>query len=130
MFSAVKTTVTLSLLLSTFAAHAIDINGAGSSAAQPLYVKLADVYGKSQNLKLNYQANGSSEGIKQVKAKTVEFGATDIAPSLGHPRVWLEIDEHGYVDCGYCDRRFVLKGGPADGADQAALPDIASGMSV
>ena len=50
--------------------------------------------------------------------------------ALGHPRVWLEIDEHGYVDCGYCDRRFVLQGGPADGADQSALPDIASGMSA
>ena len=50
--------------------------------------------------------------------------------ALGHPRVWLEIDEHGYVDCGYCDRRFVLEGGPADGADQSALPDVASGMSV
>ena len=49
--------------------------------------------------------------------------------ALGHPRVWLEIDEHGYVDCGYCDRRFVLKGGPADGADQSSLPDIASGAS-
>ena len=34
--------------------------------------------------------------------------------ALGHPRVWLEIDEHGYVDCGYCDRRFVLTGGSAD----------------
>ena len=48
-------------------------------------------------------------------------GAGDIrstgafAPSaLGHPRVWLEIDESGFADCGYCDRRFVLKGGPAD----------------
>jgi uncharacterized Zn-finger protein len=49
--------------------------------------------------------------------------------ALGHPRVFLEIDEHGYVDCGYCDRRFVLKGGPADGADQSQLPDIASGAS-
>jgi len=59
-------------------------------------------------------------------------GATDIrgGAALGHPRVWLEIDEHGYVDCGYCDRRFVLRGGPADGLDQAALPDIASGASV
>ncbi len=47
--------------------------------------------------------------------------------ALGHPRVWLEIDEHGYVDCGYCDRRFVLRGGPADGVDQASLPDIAAG---
>ena len=50
--------------------------------------------------------------------------------ALGHPRVFLEIDEHGYVDCGYWDRRFVLRGGPADGADQAALPDIASGASA
>ena len=57
-------------------------------------------------------------------------GATDIAPALGHPRVWLEIDEHGYVDCGYCDRRFVLRGGPADGVDQAALPDVSGGMSL
>ena len=38
-------------------------------------------------------------------------GATDVrgGAALGHPRVWLEIDEKGYVDCGYCDRRFVLK---------------------
>jgi uncharacterized Zn-finger protein len=49
--------------------------------------------------------------------------------ALGHPRVFLEIDEHGYVDCGYCDRRFVLAGGPADGVDPAELPDIASGAS-
>jgi len=47
--------------------------------------------------------------------------------SLGHPRIYMEIDEHGYVDCGYCDRRFVLCGGPADGSDQARLPDISEG---
>ena len=41
-------------------------------------------------------------------------GAGDIAPALGHPRVWLQIDERGYADCGYCDRRYVLIGGPAD----------------
>ena len=58
-------------------------------------------------------------------------GAADIpgGAALGHPRVWLQIDEHGYVDCGYCDRRFVLIGGPADGADQSTLPDIAEGAS-
>jgi uncharacterized Zn-finger protein len=37
-----------------------------------------------------------------------------VPPALGHPKVWLEIDESGAVDCGYCDRRFVLVGGPAD----------------
>ena len=41
-------------------------------------------------------------------------GATDISPALGHPRVYLQIDEKGFVDCGYCDKRFILKGGPAD----------------
>ena len=43
-------------------------------------------------------------------------GASEIpgGAALGHPKVWLEIDEHGYVDCGYCDRRFILAGGPAD----------------
>ncbi len=35
-------------------------------------------------------------------------------PALGHPRVWLQIDEKGFVECGYCDKRFVLTGGPAD----------------
>ncbi|MFM8542340.1 MAG: zinc-finger domain-containing protein [Chakrabartia sp.] len=42
--------------------------------------------------------------------------ASDIpgGAALGHPRVWLEIDEKGFVECGYCDKRFVLKGGPAD----------------
>lgn len=55
-------------------------------------------------------------------------GASDIratggfsSAALGHPRVWLEIDEKGYAECGYCDRRFVLRGGPADtGEAQAA----------
>ena len=42
-------------------------------------------------------------------------GAAAIAPALGHPRVYLQIDDKGYVDCGYCDKRFILKGGPADG---------------
>jgi NADH dehydrogenase (ubiquinone) Fe-S protein 6 len=41
-------------------------------------------------------------------------GATDTSPALGHPRVYLQIDEKGYVDCGYCDKRFILRGGPAD----------------
>jgi NADH dehydrogenase (ubiquinone) Fe-S protein 6 len=42
-------------------------------------------------------------------------GSGDGVPAaLGHPRVWLEIDESGAVECGYCDRRYVLIGGPAD----------------
>lgn len=42
-------------------------------------------------------------------------GVSDTAPALGHPRVFLRIDPAvGFVECGYCDRRFVLRGGPAD----------------
>jgi len=39
-------------------------------------------------------------------------GEADGVP--GHPRVWLQMGTAGYADCGYCDRRFVLAGGPAD----------------
>ena len=63
-------------------------------------------------------------------AGQIRGGAGYRAAALGHPRVYLQIDEHGYVDCGYCDRRFVLQGGPAEGADQSRLPDISEGASL
>ena len=44
-------------------------------------------------------------------------GSGEVAPALGHPRIYLRMDgELGFVECGYCDRRFVLEGGPADKA--------------
>ena len=46
-------------------------------------------------------------------------GSGEVSPELGHPRVFLRIDpEIGFVECGYCDRRFLLIGGVAD--DKAA----------
>lgn len=39
---------------------------------------------------------------------------------LGHPRVYLQMGSNGYVDCGYCDRRFILTGGPADGRGKSS----------
>lgn len=72
-----------------------------------------------------------SEVIRVSHARVSCDGSGEgIPPSLGHPRVFLQIDEHGYVDCGYCDRRYVLIGGPADGPDVGKLPDIASGASL
>jgi len=57
-----------------------------------------------------------------VPVSTVQVacdGSGEIDPALGHPRVYLRIDpELGFVECGYCDRRFILIGGRAD--DQAA----------
>ena len=59
--------------------------------------------------------SGDPETLRVSKPRVVCDGASDIpgeAPaSLGHPRVWLEIDEKGFVDCGYCDKRFVLAPG-------------------
>lgn len=69
------------LITSQFAATAADIKGAGSSAAQPLYTALAGAYSKSVPTALTYQGNGSSDGLKQIKDKAVDFGATDIALS-------------------------------------------------
>lgn len=56
------------------------------------------------------------ETVTTPSARVSCDGSTDIpgGAALGHPRVWLEIDERGYAGCGYCDRRFVLKDGPAD----------------
>ena len=52
-------------------------------------------------------------------AGQIRSGAGYSAAALGHPRVYLQIDEKGYADCGYCDRRFVLRGGPGDLGDSA-----------
>ncbi|MBW8784626.1 MAG: zinc-finger domain-containing protein [Novosphingobium sp.] len=49
-------------------------------------------------------------------------GAGDIPAALGHPRVWLEIDDSGFIDCSYCDRRFVLRGSPAERGDRELAP--------
>lgn len=43
-------------------------------------------------------------------ATAIRAGAGYRPSALGHPRVWLEIDERGFVECPYCDKRFVLEG--------------------
>jgi phosphate transport system substrate-binding protein len=61
----------------TSAAYAADITGAGSTFAAPIYTKWADAYQKSGGGKVNYQGIGSSGGIKQIVAKTVDFAGSD-----------------------------------------------------
>jgi len=58
-------------------AWAGDISGAGATFPFPIYAKWADAYKKATGAGLNYQSIGSGAGIKQIKAKTVTFGATD-----------------------------------------------------
>jgi phosphate transport system substrate-binding protein len=60
-----------------FTANAAEITGAGASFPNPIYSKWADAYHKATGNRLNYQSIGSSGGIRQIKAKTVDFGASD-----------------------------------------------------
>jgi phosphate transport system substrate-binding protein len=72
-------------------ASAADISGAGATFPYPIYAKWADAYKKETGVGLNYQSIGSGGGIKQIKAKTVTFGATD-APLKGD-----ELEKEGLV---------------------------------
>jgi len=68
---------TTALSLGVSVANAAEITGAGASFPAPIYSKWADQYNKETGNKVNYQSIGSSGGIKQIEAKTVDFGASD-----------------------------------------------------
>ena len=70
----------LAILLAavTFTVSAQDITGAGATFPAPLYSKWASEYNKATGTKINYQSVGSGAGIKQIEAKTVVFGASDM----------------------------------------------------
>jgi phosphate transport system substrate-binding protein len=72
-------------------AQAADISGAGATFPYPIYGKWADAYKTSTGIGLNYQSIGSGGGIKQIKAKTVDFGASDM------PLEPKDLDEAGLM---------------------------------
>src|SRR6202453_1863398 len=74
----VKSIVAAGLVAASTSAFAADITGAGATFPFPIYSKWADAYKKETGNGLNYQSIGSGGGIKQIQAKTVTFGATDM----------------------------------------------------
>ncbi|TDP74557.1 phosphate ABC transporter substrate-binding protein PstS [Roseateles toxinivorans] len=58
--------------------QAQDVTGAGASFPAPVYSKWADAYNKATGARINYQSVGSGAGLKQIRAKTVDFGASDM----------------------------------------------------
>ena len=78
MFSLRTAAFAVSLSLTAASAMAAEITGAGASFPAPVYAKWADAYQKATGNKLNYQSIGSGGGIKQINAKTVDFGASDM----------------------------------------------------
>lgn len=55
-----------------------EVTGAGASFPAPLYAKWADAYNKATGVKVNYQSVGSGAGLRQIRGKTVDFGASDM----------------------------------------------------
>ena len=70
--------LSMALMTAAGASFAQDITGAGASFPAPLYAKWADAYNKATGARVNYQSVGSGAGIKQIRAKTVDFGASDM----------------------------------------------------
>jgi len=72
-------------------AEVTQMNGAGATFPYPIYAKWASAYQKATGIKLNYQSIGSGGGIKQIKKKTVDFGASDA------PMKPEELDQYGMI---------------------------------
>jgi len=68
----------LAISLMPAAVLAQDVTGAGATFPAPIYAKWADAYNKATGARINYQSVGSGAGIRQIKAKTVDFGASDM----------------------------------------------------
>jgi phosphate transport system substrate-binding protein len=80
-----------SIALSVQNAAAAEVTGAGATFPAPIYAKWADAYNKATGNKINYQSIGSGGGIKQINAKTVDFGASDM------PLTPEELDKNGLM---------------------------------
>ncbi len=65
------------LTIGASTAMAQDVTGAGASFPAPIYAKWADAYNKATGARINYQSVGSGAGIRQIRGKTVDFGASD-----------------------------------------------------
>jgi phosphate transport system substrate-binding protein len=87
----VKAIVAAGLVAAATSAMAADITGAGATFPFPIYSKWADAYKKETGNGLNYQSIGSGGGIKQIEAKTVTFGASDM------PLKVEQLDKDGLV---------------------------------
>jgi len=83
--------IALALLFFPAFVLADNISGAGATFPYPVYVKWAEAYRKETGIGLNYQSIGSGAGIKQIKEKTLTFGATD------QPLPFKELEENGLV---------------------------------
>ena len=90
-FIVLKQVLTVAALALGASAYAAEITGAGASFPAPVYAKWAEAYQKASGNRMNYQSIGSSGGIRQIQAKTVDFGASDA------PLKPEELDKNGLM---------------------------------
>ena len=91
MKTILKLTLIAALLLSfTYVDAAETLNGAGATFPYPVYSAWAYDYNKITGIQLNYQSIGSGGGVKQIAARTVDFGASDA------PMTPKELHESGF----------------------------------
>src|ERR1700749_2569862 len=74
----IRTAALAAAAFTAFSAFAADVSGPGATFPYPIYAKWADAYKKESGNGLNYQSIGSGGGIKQISARTVTFGASDM----------------------------------------------------
>ena len=86
-----KKLLLLALTALSLNAQAADLTGAGATFPYPIYAKWAEAYKAATGIGLNYQSIGSGGGIRQIKAKTVDFGASDM------PLKPEELDKEGLM---------------------------------
>ena len=85
------TAVLATAVMASSSVIAAEFTGAGASFPYPIYAKWAEAYKKETGNSMNYQSIGSGGGIKQIKAKTVDFGASD------KPLKAEELDQYGLI---------------------------------
>ena len=91
VFAGIMTLIGLAGFSSLATAAVTEISGAGATFPYPVYAKWAEAYSHSTGVKMNYQSIGSGGGIKQIIAKTVDFGASDAPLTAG------ELDKNGLM---------------------------------
>jgi len=64
-----------------------------------------------------------------VTVRSRRVACDGVGGALGHPRVWLEMGEADFVECGYCDRRFVLAHGAGGHENEALAPGVYEGAA-
>lgn len=81
------------------AAFAADITGAGATFPYPVYAKWVAAYQKATGIRLNYHSIGSGGGLKQIKAKAIDFGASDKPLTVEESEKSGLTQSHGYWRC-------------------------------